>query len=427
MVNVARVFIYGRCAGAVMWDVRGGRALFEYEPDFVDSALEISPLMMPLSRHRTYSFGNLAEGTFMGLPGLLADALPDAYGKVFLDRWLAASGRTMANPVERLCYQGKRSMGALEFVPAQDGYLDIGSSIEISSLIKVAAQVLEQKAALAENLKDDTTEALANIIKVSTSAGGQRAKAVIAYNDRTHEVRSGQTEAPDGFEQWLLKLDGVTNAAPGDPQHFGEIEYVYSLLAKEAGVLMPECRLLRENGRAHFMVKRFDRASGNAKIHSQTLCGLAHFDYKQLRAYSYEQVFGIMRRLKLHYTDAEQMFRRMVFNVVARNQDDHTKNISFLMDRKGVWSLSPAYDVSWAYNPSGVWTSAHQLSVNGKWSDIGREDLLSVARGIHIKDAESIIAQVCDATAQWRHLSVACGIPKPIVDAIDKTLLYSKI
>lgn len=424
MVNLAKVYIWGEYAGAVLWNENTGTATFEYEPSFSKVGWELSPLMMPLKDNSPHAFGELSKGTFMGLPGLLADALPDAYGKALLDRWLASLGRTFANPVERLCYQGKRSMGALEFVPAKDDYLEQSSSIEISSLVEVASEVLSNKAELDTNLKENTKEALVNIIKVSTSAGGQRAKAVIAYNDDTGEVRSGQVEAPKGFCHWLLKLDGVTNAALGDPQHYGKIEYVYYMMALRAGLEMSECRLLEENGRAHFMTKRFDRIGGNEKVHMQTLCGLAHYDYKMLHAYSYEQAFQVMRRLRLPYWQAEQMFRRMVFNVIARNQDDHTKNISFLMDKAGTWRLSPAYDVSWAYNPRGEWTSHHQMSINNKWDDITRTDLLSVAEAMHIKQANEIVNEVCDAVSMWSTLAKDYDIPTEIITTIDDTLLY---
>ena len=325
MVNLAKVYIWGEYAGAVLWNENTASASFEYVPSFAKKGWDLSPLMMPLNENRAHSFRELSKDTFMGLPGLLADALPDAYGKALLDRWLASLGRTFANPVERLCYQSKRSMGALEFVPAKDHYLDQSSAIEISSLVHVAAEVLSNKADLQTNLKEDTKEALVNIIKVSTSAGGQRAKAVIAYNDTTGEVRSGQVDAAKGFCHWLLKLDGVTNAALGDPQHYGKIEYAYYKMALKAGIDMTECRLLEENGRAHFMTKRFDRIGSSEKIHMQTLCGMAHYDYKMLHAYSYEQAFQVMRRLRLPYGQAEQMFRRMVFNVIARNQDDHSR------------------------------------------------------------------------------------------------------
>jgi serine/threonine-protein kinase HipA len=424
MVNLAKVYIWGEYAGAVLWNENTGFATFEYEPSFARKGWDLSPLMMPINENRAHSFRDLSKDTFMGLPGLLADALPDAYGKALLDRWLASLGREFANPVERLCYQSKRSMGALEFMPAKDDYLDESSAIEISSLVQIAAEVLSDKADLKTNLKEDTKEALINIIKVSTSAGGQRAKAVIAYNDTTGEVRSGQLEAAEGFNHWLLKLDGVTNAALGDPQHYGKIEYAYYKMALKAGIEMTECRLLEENGRSHFMTKRFDRMGGLEKIHMQTLCGIAHYDYKMLHAYSYEQAFQVMRRLRLPYGQAEQMFKRMVFNVIARNQDDHTKNISFLMDKTGTWKLSPAYDMSWAYNPKGEWTSHHQMSINNKWDNITRADLIAVAEAMHIKKADSIINETCDAVSMWTTIAKELDIPSNMIVKIDDTLLY---
>ena len=424
MVNLAKISIWGEYAGAVLWDRRTDTASFEYDPDFIKHGWDLSPLMMPLNAPGAKSFPGLSRHTFLGLPGLLADALPDAYGTVLLERWLSSLGRTFANPVERLCYQGKRSMGALEFEPAQDDGLEIGSAIEIASLVEVAAEVLSQKKTLDSNLDTDAKEAIAGIIRVSTSAGGQRAKAVIAYNENTGEVRSGQVDAPEGFTHWLIKLDGVTNKVLGDPQHFGQIEYVFHLMARQAGLEMSECRLLEENGRSHFMTRRFDRAGSDVKIHMQTLCGIAHYDYQMKQAYSYEQAFEVMRRLRLPYGQAEQLFRRMVFNVVARNQDDHTKNISFLMGRDGIWHLSPAYDVSWAYNPAGEWTSHHQMSVNGKWDGIGRKDLLAVAESMHIKRAGEIIDEVCDAVSGWTRLAAEYSIPDEIARMIEKTLLY---
>ena len=424
MVNLAKISIWGEYAGAVLWDGRTETASFEYDPDFIRYGWDLSPLMMPLRDSGAKSFPGLSRHTFLGLPGLLADALPDAYGTALLERWLSSQGRTFANPVERLCYQGKRSMGALEFEPASDDGLEAGSVIEVSSLVGIAAEVLNQKQGLDASFDKDTREAIAGIIRVSTSAGGQRAKAVIAFNEDTGEVRSGQVDAPDGFNHWLIKLDGVTNKILGDPQHFGQIEYVYYLMARMAGLEMMECRLLEENGRSHFMTRRFDRAGNKGKVHMQTLCGIAHYDYRMKQAYSYEQAFEVMRRLRLPYGQAEQFFRRMVFNVVARNQDDHTKNISFLMGRDGVWRLSPAYDVSWAYNPAGEWTSHHQMSVNGKWDGIGREDLLSVAGKMHVKHAGKIIDEVCDAVSGWVRLAREYAIPEDMVKGIENTLLY---
>ena len=423
MITLADIYLWGQHAGTVAWDENYQAASFEFTPEFASGQWDISPLMMPVRQRQIYQFPSLNKDTFVGLPGLLADALPDAFGKALLDKWLVSVGRTFANPVERLCYQGKRSMGALEFVPAQDNYLEQGTKLEIDSLVEVAREVLDEKKKLDVNVNEDTKEAIANIVRVGTSAGGQRAKAVIAYNENTGEVRSGQIDVPDGFSHWLLKLDGVTNAELGDPKHYGKIEYVYYLMARAAGINMTECRLLEENGRAHFMTRRFDRLSGNEKVHMQTLCGIAHYDYKMLHAYSYEQAFQVMRQLRLPYSQAEEMFRRMVFNVIARNQDDHTKNISFLMDKSGRWSLSPAYDMSWSYNPKGVWTSRHQMSVNGKWDDITRADLLALAKNVNIKQADAIIDEVKEGVSKWRTFATQYSIPSEMVKGIDSTLL----
>ena len=423
MITLADIYLWGQHAGTVAWDENYQAASFEFTPEFASGQWDISPLMMPVRQRQIYQFPSLNKDTFVGLPGLLADALPDAFGKALLDKWLVSVGRTFANPVERLCYQGKRSMGALEFVPAQDNYLEQGTKLEIDSLVEVAREVLDEKKKLDVNVNEDTKEAIANIVRVGTSAGGQRAKAVIAYNENTGEVRSGQIDVPDGFSHWLLKLDGVTNAELGDPKHYGKIEYVYYLMARAAGINMTECRLLEENGRAHFMTRRFDRLSGNEKVHMQTLCGIAHYDYKMLHAYSYEQAFQVMRQLRLPYSQAEEMFRRMVFNVIARNQDDHTKNISFLMDKNGRWSLSPAYDMSWSYNPKGVWTSRHQMSVNGKWDDITRADLLALAKNVNIKQADAIIDEVKEGVSKWRTFATQYSIPSEMVKGIDSTLL----
>ena len=423
MVNLANVKIWDNIVGYLLWREETETATFEYAPEFKRLGLDLSPIEMPISQQRVFAFSNISRETFLGLPGLFADSLPDAYGKALLDRWLASNGRHFANPVERLCYQGKRSMGALEFEPAPNDNLESSNNIEIDSLVTTARKVLNQKEAFSTNMSD-TKEALINIIKVGTSAGGQRAKAIIAYNDETKEVRSGQIEAPEGFEHWLLKLDGVTNSELGDPQHYGKIEYVYYLMAKEAGIEMSECRLLEENGRAHFMTKRFDRQK-NHKIHMQTLCGIAHYDYKMLRAYSYEQAFQVMRRLRLPYNQAEEMYRRMVFNVIARNQDDHTKNISFLMNRSGKWSLSPAYDVSWAYNPQGNWTSKHQMSINNKWDEITRADLIATAKNMNIKRPELIIEQVIDSVNLWYKFAKEYEIPNDTIKQIGNTLQLS--
>lgn len=421
MVVASKVYLWDTLVGVVFWDVRYNTARFEYDPSFLQSGLPIAPLTMPL-RAGVFQFPELNSDTFMGLPGVLADSLPDAFGRALLNQWLRAQNRENANPVERLCYQGKRSMGALEFQPTLNDKLYESSAIDVGSLVDVASMALQNKEMFGTSMAEPT-QAMLDILRVGTSAGGQRAKAVIAYNDATKEVRSGQVEAPNGFDYWLLKLDGVTNQTLGDPQHFGQIEYVHYLLAKKAGIQMTECRLMREHDRAHFMTKRFDRLNGE-KVHMLTLCGIAHLDYKRLHLYSYENAFSVMRQLQLPMPQIEEFYRRMVFNIIARNQDDHTKNISFLMDKQGQWRLSPAYDMSWAYNPSGGWTNQHQMSVNGKWDNITKEDLLKVGTEVNVKKAGLIIEQVQEAISTWAQEARNEGIPQPTIEQIENTRAY---
>lgn len=425
MVDIARVNLYGQPIGSLRWDDSRQTALFEYADSFIGRGLEPSPILMPVRSGRIYSFSDIGRDTFKGLPGMLADSLPDTYGRALFDRWLALSGRSSGNTVETLCFLGKRCMGALEFEPAMDAPYGEDVSIEIESLVDVASEALAEKEEFGANLADDKKAAIAEILRLGTSAGGQRAKAVIAYNPQTGEVRSGQVEAPEGFDYYLIKLDGVTAEAGFRPtQNYGRLEYSFSKLVKECGIEMTDCSLIEENGRAHFLTKRFDRKNGK-KIHMQTLCGIAHYDYRMPRAYSYEQAFNIMRILRLPYSQAQEMFRRLVFNVVVRNQDDHTKNISFLMDREGKWRLSPAYDMGYAYNPTGGWTAQHQMSVNGKFDDIKRTDLLEFARRNNIKDATEIIDMIVENIARWPLIAEGCDVPKKIIDAIVPNMKLS--
>lgn len=418
MVDVARVKMFGLPVGTFRWDERYEVAQFEYERSFVGRGLEPSPLMMPVREGRVYSFANLNRETFMGLPGMLADSLPDTYGRALFDRWLSLTGHTSSNPIETLCFLGKRCMGALEFEPAIDISFNQNQLFEIESLVDVARDALKEKATFDTNLADDTKAAIAEILRLGTSAGGQRAKAIIAYNKTTGEVRSGQLEAPDGFDYYLIKLDGVTaRAGFRETENYGRLEYSFYKLAKNCGIEMTECSLIEENGRAHFLTQRFDRENGK-KIHMQTLCALAHYDFRLLRGYSYEQAFNVMRSLRLPYSAAKEMFRRMVFNVVVRNQDDHTKNISFLMGEDGRWRLSPAYDMGYAYNPNGGWTSMHQMSIAGKFDDITKEDLLSFAKANNIKDANDVISEVLDGVASWPAMAKECGVPSEMIEKI---------
>ena len=423
MVDVAKVNMYGHPVGTFSWDGRYETVRFEYDRGFIGRGLEPSPLMMPVREGRVYSFGNLDKETFRGLPGLLADSLPDTYGRALFDRWLALTGRTSGNPIETLCFLGKRCMGALEFEPALDVAFDRNARFEIDALVDVARDALSEKSSFGVNLNDDRKAAIAEILRLGTSAGGQRAKAIIAYNKVTGEVRSGQVEAPEGFDYYLIKLDGISaKAGFRETENFGRLEYSFYKLARACGIEMTDCSLVEENGRAHFLTRRFDRKDGR-KVHMQTLCGIAHYDYRLHRAYSYEQAFNVMRALRLPYSEASQMFRRMVFNVVVRNQDDHTKNISFLMGEDGRWRLSPAYDMGYAYNPLGGWTSTHQMSINGKYDDITRKDLLEFASLNNIKNAPAIIDEVCEATSGWAALARECEVPVSMVEGILQNML----
>ncbi len=425
MVNIARVNLYGQPIGTFRWDNNRQLAHFEYAESFIGKGLEPSPILMPVRQGRIYSFSDIGRETFKGLPGMLADSLPDTYGRALFDRWLALTGRSSGNAVETLCFLGKRCMGALEFEPAMDAPYSPDVRIELDSLVEVASEALSEKEEFGANLEEDKKAAIAEIVRLGTSAGGQRAKAIIAYNPLTGEVRSGQIEAPEGFDYYLIKLDGVTaEAGFRETQNFGRLEYSFYRLVKECGIEMSDCSLIEENGRAHFLTKRFDRQNGE-KIHMQTLCGIAHYDYRNPRSYSYEQAFNVMRALRLPYSQAQEMYRRMVFNVVIRNQDDHTKNISFLMDRQGKWTLSPAYDMGFAYNPKGGWTAQHQMSINGNFDNITRQDLLEFAKRNNIKEATEIIDRIAEVSSRWPLLARECEVPQPMIDAIMPNLKLS--
>ena len=425
MVNYANIRLWNELAGIVSWDEQRGVAFFEYDKKFIAKGLEISPLKMPLKEGVVYSFPELSRETYKGLPGLLADSLPDKFGNTLINKWLAEQGRdaNSYNPVERLLYQGKRGMGALEFEPAERFVSNVSAKIELQSLIEVARKAVSDKSELNAELQDE--DGLKQIIKVGTSAGGARAKAVIAYNEKTGETRSGQLNVPQGFTHWLIKLDGVTNQELGDPEHFGQIEYAYYQMVTDCGIEMSESRLLSENNRHHFFTRRFDRTDDGEKLHLQTLCGLAHFDFNVPGAYSYEQLFQTIRTLRLPYYDTEQAFRRMVFNIVARNQDDHAKNFSFLMDKNGKWRLAPAYDMTFAFNPAGNYTAQHQLSINGKRDNFTRQDLLQLSEQMNIKKPNEMIEEVIDTVENWKKYAKNVEIPAEIIDFIGKTHVIS--
>jgi len=428
MIENAFITIWEKQVGAIHWNPDSGIADFEFDPGFFQYQLDVAPLKMSIgnAKGQIFSFPELAgSSTFKGLPGLLADILPDRYGNALINAWLARVGRPSGsmNPVEMLCFTGKRGMGALEFEPVVPKSANQASKVEIGSLAEVAQQILSGRQFFQTDLSHDEQKALSDILKIGTSAGGARAKAVIAYNPETGEVRSGQAQAPEGFSQWLLKFDGVDDSQFGATSGYGRVEMAYYLMAVDCGIEMMECRLIEENGRAHFLTRRFDRLANNEKLHVQTFCAMMHYDFNDIYSYSYEQLFQTMRLLRLTYPEAEQMFRRMVFNVMAQNCDDHTKNFAFTMNQSGEWKLAPAYDVCHAYRPGSTWVSQHALSINGKRQGITRNDLLEIGRQMNVKKAPAIVGQVAEVVARWNEFAEQTQVESPLRDAIGKTLL----
>lgn len=433
MVDVAEVKIWGELAGAVRWDEEKKLASFQYEKKFLKNGYELSPIKMPLRNgEMIYSFPELRQtkneelSTFKGLPGMLADALPDRYGNQLIDIWLAQNGRPLKsmNPVEQLCFIGTRGMSALEFDPALIKTEKQTFAVEIDSLVEAAHKALSNREKISVNLHKDEQTAMNQLLKLGTSAGGARPKAVIVFNKKTGDIRSGQTNAPKGFEHWLIKLDGVNDTQFGVSHGYGRVEYAYSLMAKDCGIQMMECQLFEEKGRAHFMTKRFDREGSNVKHHIQTFCGIQHFDYNNLYSYSYEQLFQTMRTLKMTYPEAEQMFRRMVFNVMSTNYDDHTKNFSFSLKQNGRWELAPAYDLCFSYDPNNIWVSQHTLSINGKHKNINKSDLMTLADTNNIKKGETIINEIKETVSNWNNYAEQAGVSPELRDYINKNCNY---
>jgi len=426
-VTDARVILWGRDIGAVSWLDDQEIGVFQYTPEFSRSGIEVAPMRMPLT-HAPYRFPELARQTFWGLPGMLADSLPDRFGNALINAWLSQQGRSpdSFSPVERLCYIGNRGTGALEFKPTLKESSTRARRIEIAALVDLANRVLDERIALEGKFTgEDDTRAIEDILRVGTSAGGARAKAILAWNEETGAFRSGQADAEKGYTHWLMKFDGVhgnRDKELADPQGFGRIEYAYHLMAKQAGIEMMRCRLHEEGGRAHFMTKRFDRTDGGDKIHMQSLGAMMHYDFNQAGTYSYEQAIMAMRKLRLPIEDVEQQVIRAIFNVIARNQDDHVKNIAFLMNRKGEWRLSPAFDVAYSYNPSGKWTSRHQMSIAGKRNNFVGDDLIKLARigGIKPAKARRLIEQADDAVGNWQTHAQEAGVRTEDVDRITR-------
>lgn len=420
MAKIARVYLWDTLVGAVLWDESQTPATgtFEFDPAFTEIGLQIAPLTMPAVAGEVYAFAGLNPRAFKSLPPCLSDSLPDDFGNAVIDAWLAASGRDpqQFSPVERLLYIGSRGMGALEFRPALEKAGNTGEKLQLEALVALAGRILnerrEQFAGLHLELQSAAEDqALKHLFQIGSSAGGQRPKAIIALNNASGEICSGQIDAPAGFSYWLFKFDVGSGAnALGDPAGFGRVEYAYHLMAVAAGVQMSECRLHIDGPRAHFMTRRFDRLDDGDKLHVQTLCAMDQADYTLPGAYSYEQALQVCRDLGLPRQEHIELYRRMLFNVLARNQDDHTRNIAFQVWRDGVWHLSPAYDMCWAYRADSPWVSMHQMSVNGKRDHFSRADLLAVAKQIAKFDARPLLRQVAAALRRWREFAEQAGI-----------------
>ena len=428
MITTAFINIWKHHAGAIAWDDSTGLGSFEFEPSFLKNNLDISPLKMPVTipAGKIFSFPELrTSNSFRGLPGLLADLLPDRYGNALINAWLARHGRPQnsMNPVEILCFIGKRGMGAMEIEPAFPKGSDKAGKVEIDELVRIADDILSGRKEFSASLPEDEEKAMSDILKMGTSPAGARAKVLIAFNEATGEVRSGQADAPKGFSQWLLKFDGVTDAQFGTSSGYGRVEMAYYLMARDAGIEMTQCRLLEENSRAHFMTQRFDREPGNKKIHMQSLFAMQHFDFNDINSFAYEQLFETMRALELPYPQAEQLFRRMVLNVLARNCDDHTKNFAFLMTDDGKWRLSPAFDICHSYRPGSTWVSRQSLSVNGKRQNITRDDFLSVAKQMNIKKAPAIVSDINRIVSNWHEFAEETEVSPELRESIYKTLV----
>ena len=428
MITTAFISIWHQRVGAIAWNSETSIGSFEYDAEFLKNNWDLAPIKLPIDNaaKRIFSFPELRDSnTFKGLPGLLADTLPDKYGNALINSWLTSNGRPAdsLNPVELLCFIGTRGMGALEFEPSKPKASNSVSKIELTHLISIAEEIVSGRKEFTTKLNPNEKKDLLDILKIGSSAGGARAKAVIAYNPKTHEIKSGQADAPKGFSQWLIKFDGVTDKQFGSSTGYGRVEMAYYLMAKAANIEMMECQLLEENNRAHFMTRRFDRKNDNEKLHVQSFCAMQHYDFNEVNLYSYEQLFETMRLLGLPYPQAEQLYRRMVFNVMARNCDDHTKNFAFMMDKNGAWSLSPAYDICHAYRPGSDWVNQHALSINGKRKNITKSDLLTIAKQMNVKKAETIIEQISDVVSHWSNYAKQTNVDKKLLRAIEKTLI----
>lgn len=430
MNTTAEVYLWGTRVGIIHQDLNKPYASFEYDADFLKSGIEISPVMMPLS-NIVYEFPLLSGEPFWGMPGLVVDSLPDSFGNKVIEQWLASQGKSIKDftAIDRLCYTGKRGMGALEYVPASSGITDINENINVTEMVKFASDVLNQRESITLNAQEALT--YSQLVQVGSSAGGARAKALIAWNKKTNEIRSGQLNLDKDYDYWLMKFDNVSkNGDHGleDEPEYTLIEYAYYKMALDAGIQMNECRIYSKAGENHFMTKRFDRIDGK-KVHMQSLGAIAHISYKEPRLCSYEMAAQYMQEMNLPMKDIEQFYRRMVFNCIAVNQDDHVKNISFLMDRSGKWRLSPAYDMTFSYNVMNKWLSAHQMTVNGKKSGIDLDDLLMTGTKMRLrkKKCVDIISQVSIVVSKFARYAEELKIKEKTILDIEKILAQNKV
>ena len=423
VAKVCAVYFDGFLVGALEYIDDDPAARFEYSPEWLQYGFSISPIHIPL-RSGVFTFPSLSYPTYKGLPAIFADSLPDDFGNAIIDAWQARKGLDPSNfkPIDRLLYTGKRGMGALEYQPNANIGNDGIFEVDVTELVAMAQSVLTQREAFTATLTDEN--AMANLLQIGTSAGGARPKAVIAINKERTKVLSGQVDAPDGYEHYLIKFDGIhdknkTRQTFGDPLGYSVMEYVYHLMARECGIDMMDCELFHEKGsnRRHFMTKRFDRVL-NQKYHCATLCAIDHADFKKPGHYSYEQLLGVLRKLNIGYESQVEIFRRMVFNVIARNQDDHTKNFSFYVDDDFKWNLAPAYDIAFSYRPGSEWVDQHQLSINGKRDNFSNDDLLAVAKlitNLTPKKAQAIIDKTKSVVSQWPVLAADEGVPEWLI------------
>jgi serine/threonine-protein kinase HipA len=418
-VDLIEVRCWDTTVGAVAYDPSSGFYAFEYDPAWAARGVELAPIMMPVAgRAGAFIFPGLAERSYHRLAPLVADSLPDSFGNAIVTAYLATEGVSAdkVTALDRLAYLGNRGIGALEFRPVRGPRPQKPTAIELSDLVVAARSALNGEIGTGPG----ATSAISELLAVGTSAGGARAKAVVALNPSTGELRSGQLPADPGFEYWLLKLDGVGRDLDlGASGHYGRTEYTYHQMAVMAGIEMTECRLLEEERRAHFMTRRFDRLGSGEKIHSHTLCAMAGLDFRLIGAHDYAQLFMTIDRLHLHHEARRQAFLRMAFNVAAANCDDHTKNFSFLLPKQGGWRLSPAYDVTHAYAPTSQWTAQHLMSVNGRFAGITRADLVEVADRFQVPAAADGIDHVLAAVAQWAGLAADNGVPVATIRSIS--------